>query len=174
MKRVIRKKKRASGLDAIIDMYRGKPGALLSVLEAAQESDAHKYLSKDTLEHIAAKLKIALSQVFSVVTFYSFFNLKPQGKHIISVCRGTACHTRGSKELHTYLKKLFVLDAMPEEDAHAPITTKDNMFTLRVLACFGQCALAPAVEIDGKVYGYCTREKLKDLIRAMSPKDKKR
>ncbi|MFH1995376.1 MAG: NAD(P)H-dependent oxidoreductase subunit E [Candidatus Omnitrophota bacterium] len=174
MKKTVREIKRTAKLDAIIDTHRGKPGALLSILEAAQESVPRKYLSKDVLARVAAKLNVALSQVYGVVTFYSFFNLKPQGRHTLTVCRGTACHTRGSKDIHAYLKTLFALDAIREEDERAPITTKDNMFTLRVLACFGQCALAPAVEIDGKVYGYVTREKLKDLIRAMSREDMKR
>ena len=86
-------------LEGIIEKYKGKPGMLLSILEEVQELSTLKYLPSETLTTISRKLNMPYFQAYSVVTFYSFFNLKPQGKHSIMVCRGTACHTKGSKVL---------------------------------------------------------------------------
>ena len=82
-----------------IASYAGTPGALLSVLERIQEHHPHKYLPLDVLEYIGERMDIPLAQIYSVVTFYALFNLEPQGEHTICICRGTACHTRGSRNL---------------------------------------------------------------------------
>ncbi|MFT3754145.1 MAG: NAD(P)H-dependent oxidoreductase subunit E [Paludibacter sp.] len=86
-------------LNEIIEKYKGKPGMLLSTLEEVQEKNPLKFLPGETLQTVSQKLEMPYTQVYSVATFYSFFNLKPQGKHSIVVCRGTACHTKGSKAL---------------------------------------------------------------------------
>ena len=85
---------RESVVGELIDRNKGKPGALLGVLEEAQGLERFKYLPESTLRLISEGMQIPLSQVYSVATFYSFFNLTPQGLHSIVVCRGTACHTR--------------------------------------------------------------------------------
>src|ERR1700756_3764496 len=77
----------------------GRPGALLGILEAVQERNPHKYLPLDTLRYIAVKTETPLSRIYSVATFYALFNLQPQGENTICICRGTACHTRGSRNL---------------------------------------------------------------------------
>jgi len=156
-------KKNTEQLDGIISDYRGKVGGTLSILEETQELHPNKYLPEETLKYISLKTKVSLSKIYSIATFYSFFNLKPQGEHTIVVCRGTACHTRGSRGLLDYLKSLLNVTDI-EEDENIPITTSDRKFTIRTVACLGQCALAPAVVIDGKIHSHVTREKLRREI----------
>ena len=155
-------------LDEVISRYSGKPGRLLGILEDVQKLNQHKYLTQDALEYIAEKTKTPLSKIYSIITFYAFFNLNPQGEHSIIVCRGTACHTRRSKNLLDYLINWF---GFKEEDLAAgeksSLTTKDNKFTVRTVACFGQCALAPIVEVDGNIYSHMTEEKLRKIIKGI-------
>jgi NADH-quinone oxidoreductase subunit E len=154
--------------EKIISEFRGKPGELLTVLEELQKNSPHNYLSPEILEYTAEKLDIPLSQVYSVVTFYAFFNLKPQGEHVLTVCRGTACHTRGSRKLLENLKDIFYLEESDiDENSKVFVTTKNNKFTIRTVACFGQCALAPVVEIDGKVYSNMNEGRLKKIIKGI-------
>ena len=153
-------------LDQIISRYKDKPGKLLGILEEAQKINPHKYLTKESLEYIAEKTNTAVSKIYKVITFYAFFNLAAQGEHSIIVCRGTACHTRRSKNLLDYLINWFGfkendLAAAGEKSA---LTTKDNKFTIKTVACFGQCALAPVVEVDGNIYSHMTEDKLRKLI----------
>lgn len=152
-------------LDGIIARHKDKPGELLCLLEEAQSLNKYKYLSQETLEYISEKTKVPLSRIYSVVTFYAFFNLQPQGEHSIIICRGTACHTRRSRNLLEYLKHMLGFHANgTEEGEKLFLTTKDNKFTIRTVACFGQCALAPVVEIDGKIYSHMTEDKLRKLV----------
>lgn len=143
-----------------------RPGALLTALEDAQRSDEYRYLSESTLRKVVLETGEPLSRVYSVATFYSFFNLKPQGKHTIIVCRGTACHTRGSLNL---LKEAAARLGMPDfrEDEEPSFTTDDRLFTVRTVACFGQCALAPVISIDGSIHSRVTQGKLCALLDAM-------
>ena len=144
-----------SKLMAIIEGKRGKPGALLGILEEAQGLDEHRYLSEIRLREIAQALDLPLSQVYSVATFYSYFNLKPQGLHSVVVCRGTACHTRGSLELlEEAVDRMGIEDFREEEENSA--TTLDGFASVRTVACFGQCALAPVVEVDGEMMSRMT------------------
>jgi NADH-quinone oxidoreductase subunit E len=150
-------------IDEIVDRWSGKPGALLGILEDAQDGDAKRWLPEPTLRYIADKTGTALSRIYSTVTFYSFFNLKPQGEHSIVVCRGTACHTRGSRGiLLDALSKLGAVD-FREEDENS-FTTEDARFTVRTVACFGQCALSPVVAVDGVIHSRMTSGKLLALV----------
>lgn len=140
-----------------------KPGALLSILEEIQDRNEYKFLSEETLRTVAETTGEPLSRVFSVTTFYSYFNLTPQGKHTIVVCRGTACHTRGSLGLlKEAMAKLGVTDFREEEEP--AFTTEDKTCTVRTVACFGQCALSPVVAIDGIIYSRISAGKLCSLI----------
>ena len=156
-------------LCGIIEKYQSRPGALLGMLEEIQQLHAHKYLPCDTLKYVSQKTKIPLTKIYSIVTFYAFFNLKPQGEHSIIICRGTACHTRRSKNLLEYLKKMLDLR---EDEAHEGekvfLTTADNKFTLKTVACFGQCALAPVVQIDNTIYSHMTENKLKKIVSCVA------
>jgi NADH-quinone oxidoreductase subunit E len=153
-------------LEALVNKYQGKPGSLLGIMEEAQEANEHRYLSEETLRMIADKTDTPLSKVYSVATFYSFFNLKPQGKHSIVVCRGTACHTRGSLGL---LEEAARRLGFPEfrEDEEPSFTTADRHFTVRTVACFGQCALAPVVAIDGIIHSRITQGRLTAILEGL-------
>jgi len=158
-------------LDIIISRYQGKPGSILGILEEAQKLNQHKYLTQSTLEYIAQETNIALSRIYNIITFYAFFNLKPQGEHSIIVCRGTACHTRGSKNLLDFLINLFGFKEDDfSQDGKPSLTTKDNKFTIKTVACFGQCALAPVVEVDGNIYSHMTKEKMRKIVKGISPR----
>src|SRR3954471_15674774 len=132
-------------IDKLIASRRGRPGALLGVLEAAQERNRHKYLPLETLRYIAGKMETPLSRIYSVATFYALFNLQPQGENTICICRGTACHTRGSRNLMQSVRLDLGLGLGDTSDTtegdKVLMTTSDNKFTVRTVACFGQCAL---------------------------------
>jgi NADH-quinone oxidoreductase subunit E len=148
-------------LDKVIAEQRGRPGALLGILEKAQEREPRRFLSREVLDYIAAKTDTPVSRVYSVVTFYALFNLEPQGKNTICVCRGTACHTRGSRELMQSL--MFKLGFHNPDDELADkiaLNTSDGNFTIRTVACFGQCALAPVVEVNHEVHGHMNEQTL--------------
>ena len=91
-------------IDGLISRHKDRPGMLLSILEEIQESQQHKFLPITALDYLAGKIDLPRAQVYSVATFYSLFNLKPQGDHTICICRGTACHTHGSRSLLERLK----------------------------------------------------------------------
>ena len=147
--------------DKTIAAYTGRPGALLGILERIQEHNPHKYLSAEILEYVADKTSIPLAQIYSVATFYALFNLEPQGEHTICICRGTACHTRGSRNL---LQRMRMELNLPEESEDGAdklcLTTADQRYSLRTVACFGQCALAPVVEVDHAIFGHMNEQTL--------------
>lgn len=148
-------------LDRMIAGQRGRPGALLGILEKAQEHQPRKFLSREVLEYIAAKMDTPLARVYSVVTFYALFNLEPQGKNTICICRGTACHTRGSRDLlESLMFKLGFHNPDEEPGDKIALNTSDGKYTVRTVACFGQCALAPVVEVNHEVYGHMNEQTL--------------
>lgn len=151
-------------LDKIIEKYKGKPGMLLSTLEEVQEMNPLKFLPDETLTVVSKKLNIPYTQVYSVATFYSFFNLKPQGKHAIVVCRGTACHTKGSKSLLNEVGQMLGYNYADTDD-ESSVTTPDNEFTIKTVACFGQCAQSPVVAIDNVIYSNVNSQKLLKILK---------
>ena len=151
-------------IDEIIQKFKGKPGMLLSTLEEVQEINPLKFLPGDTLSSVSKKMNIPLTQVYSVATFYSFFNLKPQGKHSIIVCRGTACHTKGSKSLLQEVGPILGL-GNEEIEIEPSYTTSDNLFTIKTVACFGQCAQSPVVAVDGVMYSNVNSQKLVKILK---------
>ena len=159
-------------IDEIIARHPDRTGDVLAILEEIQQRHPLKYLPPETHELVARKMGIARSQIMSVVTFYAFFNRKPQGQHTAIVCRGTACHTRGSKQLLDGLKAGAGLGDEGDEaelasGAAASLTTPDGRLTIRTVACFGQCALAPVVAIDHEIYGHVSDFKLRKLVAAI-------
>lgn len=159
-------------IDSVISKNKGRHGELLSILEEAQLLNDQKFLSEETLNHVALRTGVPLSRVYNVATFFSFFNLKPQGKHTITVCRGTACHTKGSKAILDDLGLMLGCSkALEEGDSF--FTTPDNQFTISTVACFGQCALAPVVAIDGVIYSSVTTAKVQKLLSKISKGRKK-
>jgi NADH-quinone oxidoreductase subunit E len=150
-------------VESIIDSWKGRNGSLLGALEQAQQNDPKKYLSETTLREISKRLDIPLSKVYSVATFYSFFSLKPQGEHLLIVCRGTACHTRGSLVLLNEALSRLKIKEFNEKEENS-VTSSDNLITIRTVACFGQCALAPVIMVDGVVLSRMTVSKLVSLL----------
>ena len=161
--------------DQVIGSCKARSGALLTILEKIQEHHPRKYLPLEILEYIAEKTGIPLAQVYSVATFYALFNLEPQGEHSICICRGTACHTRGSRNLLERLKLELGLQNGGEEDSgeKACATTADGKYSLRTVACFGQCALAPVVEVDHSIYGHMNEQALHREVEALERRNGK-
>jgi NADH-quinone oxidoreductase subunit E len=142
-------------LEKVINKHEGKPGAIISVLEDIQETQG--YLPREILEQVSEKMKVPLSQLFSMATFYSAFSLKPRGKHTLYVCLGTACHVRGGARIIKGVSKQ--LGIKPGD------TTEDRNFTLETLRCIGCCSLAPVIKVDNDdVYGCNTVDKIQGIV----------
>ena len=134
-------------LDKILAKYQDKKGALIPLLQEVQEEKG--YLSRETMQYLADKMKIPPAEIFGVATFYSMFRLKPQGKHLIRVCKGTACHVSDADGI-----KKAVMDALQLSEEEN--TTADMQFTVMEVACLGCCSLSPVIMIDGRTYGKLT------------------
>lgn len=160
-------------LDKVIASRMQRAGALLGILEAAQDRNRYKYLPLETLRYIAAKMDVPLARIYSVATFYALFNLQPQGENTICICRGTACHTRGSRNLLQGARLELGL-GLEDNDGNGNgnandgdkllLTTPDRQFTVRTVACFGQCAMAPVVEVNHRICGHATERTLQREI----------
>jgi len=158
-------------IDEVISSRADRPGALLSILEAVQDHNPHKYLPIPALRYIAEKTETPLARIYSVATFYALFNLEPQGENTVCICRGTACHTRGSRNLLQSLRLELGLGLQDPGDADENdkllLTTADRKFTVRTVACFGQCAQAPVVEVNHRICGHVNERTLQREIRTV-------
>ena len=159
-------------IDQAITRNGNQPGALLGILETVQSANVHKFLSMETLRYIADETGVPPSRVYSAATFFALFNLEPQGDNVICVCRGTACHTRGSRDLLDKLcLDLGVSDREADENSEADkmaITTPDRRFTIRTVACFGQCALAPVVEVNHHILSHVNERTLQREVKSLA------
>jgi NADH:ubiquinone oxidoreductase subunit E len=136
--------------------------ALLAILQDIQAE--HNYLPREALETVAKSLGVPLIDVVGVATFYRAFSLTPRGRHLVTVCLGTACHVRGGpKILSEFVKRLAV---EPGE------TTPDKQFTLETVACLGCCAIGPVVVVDGTYYAHTTIGKVDAILRKYAAKKK--
>ncbi|MDI6858659.1 MAG: NADH-quinone oxidoreductase subunit NuoE [Dehalococcoidia bacterium] len=127
---------------------------LIPILQEAQ--DKLGYLSKETMRAIARQLRVPASSVLGVATFYAQFYLQPRGRHRVVVCRGTACHVRGSREIREGVEqKLGIREGE---------TTEDLLFSYETVACLGNCALAPLLVIDDRYHGRMTRERAATIL----------
>ena len=159
-------------IDKVILQENGRAGALLAILQRVQDSHARKFLPRETLTYISQKANIPLSRLFSVVTFYALFNLEPQGRDTVSVCRGTACHTRGSSRLLEQVMMALGLHAAEDgETEKLAMTTEDGETTLRTVACFGQCALAPVIEVNHAIFGHMNERSLQRELEALDKRE---
>lgn len=128
--------------------------ALIETLHTVQE--AFGYLDEQSLRHLAAALRVPLSQVYGVATFYHFFTLKPQGEHSCVVCFGTACYIKGAANIIAAIEE--AMQVKPGE------TTADGQLSLLTARCLGSCGLAPAVVFDGEVVGKVTVPQVMEKI----------
>ncbi len=129
--------------------------ALIEVLHTAQETFG--FLSEDTLTYIAHELKLPLSWVYGVASFYHHFNLKPQGEHSCNICMGTACFVKRAGEIVEAMEREFCVKAGE--------TTADGKLSINIVRCLGNCGLAPMVIMDGKVHARQTAESLLEECR---------
>ena len=141
-------------IDQVINRYRERYGALIPVLKEVQ--DICGYLPKKVQHRIAQGLQLPASQVYGVVSFYTFFTTIPRGKHIIRVCLGTACYVRGSKQ---------ILDNLQRE-LHVEVggITRDRQFSLEAVRCLGACGLAPVMVVGNDTFGMITPGKAIEIV----------
>ncbi len=130
-------------LDAVIAELKGTPGALMPVLQKAQ--DIYGYLPIEVQKMIALKMDVSMEEVYGVSTFYSQFVLNPKGEVAIAVCLGTACYVKGSGDI---LDKITQILGLP-----SGATTPDGKYSLEATRCIGACGLAPVLTINNEVYG---------------------
>ena len=141
-------------LDAVIADYKGKPGALIPVLQLAQ--GIFGYLPEVALKHIAKELRKPYSEVAGVVGFYSFFTTVPRGKHLVRICMGTACYVRGGVQVLEAFKKELGIDIGG--------TTEDRQFSLEIARCFGACGLAPVITVDDDVHHRVKPKRVGEIV----------
>ena len=141
-------------IESILHKYNYEKARIIQILQDIQTE--LNYLPKAALEYAAKRLKMPLSRIYSIATFYAAFSLNPRGQHLCTVCMGTACHVRGAPNVLSRIEERLGIKA-----GH---TTKDNLFTLETVNCLGACALAPIVVIDGGYHGQTTVNKVDKLI----------
>jgi NADH-quinone oxidoreductase subunit E len=145
-------------IDEIVEEYGGKQSSIITILQKIQGK--YRYLPEEVLEYISKKMDISPSKIFGIATFYENFSLEPKGKYVIKVCDGTACHVRKSTAILNALYKELELN----DKKH---TTDDLLFTVETVSCLGACGLAPAININDKVYGKMTPEATIELLKEL-------
>ena len=137
-------------INEICDRYEGEKTPLMMILSDIQKE--YGYIPLDVQQIVSERTGVSVAEIYGVVTFYSFFSLKPKGKYVIGCCLGTACYVKGAQQIIDQFCE--ILGIRPGE------TTEDGMFTIDELRCIGACAAAPAVTINGKIYA---RVKVNDV-----------
>ncbi|MCD4796450.1 MAG: NAD(P)H-dependent oxidoreductase subunit E [Candidatus Cloacimonetes bacterium] len=147
----------------IMDKYRDQKGNLLPILQ--QINKEFRYLPEDILRYVSDELNVHLADIYNIVTFYNAFNLEPRGKHIVTVCIGTACHVQGAPGL---------IEALEDElDIKVGETTKDMNFTLETARCFGCCGLAPVITVNEDVHGKLKRADIPKIVKQYKSMEEK-
>ncbi len=145
-----------TAIEPVLERYRGEPGALIPVLQKAQ--GIYGYLPRPVMQLIADRLRVSLSKVYGVATFYSQFYLERRGRHVLKLCDGTACHVKGAPNLAAAIEQEFGIG--PGQ------TTEDGELTLETVYCLGSCALAPVAVLDGQVMGGMRPDVLINVVRS--------
>lgn len=143
MEKICLSQRRIDEIKNVCRKYGNDPGELINILHGVQDTPG--YLPKEVQELIALELGISAARVYGVVSFYSFFTMKPKGKYPISVCMGTACYVRGGEKVLDEFRRQLGIEVGG--------TTPDGLFSLDSLRCVGACGLAPVVMIGPRVYG---------------------
>ncbi len=144
-------------VEQILDSYDCRAQCLVEVLQDIQ--DQQGYLSEQAIGAVSKGLSVPVIDVYCIANFYRAFSLSPRGRHVITVCMGTACHVRGAPRM---------LDEACSQLAIEPgQTTQDRMFTLECVNCLGACALGPIVVLDGNYHGQMTPNKLRKLVQSV-------
>lgn len=151
-------------IDRVIELLHDFEGTAADVIPMLQVCQTRLgYLPQEVLLQIAVLTGQPAAKIFGVATFYAQFRLQPMGRYLVRVCRGTACHVRGSHHICSQLQKRFQI--VPGE------TTPDRRFTLETVACFGSCALAPVMVVDETVYGRMNTAKAIDVLDSLPSTD---
>ena len=141
----------------IVDSYQAKPTALIMILQDVQKH--FRYLPREALELVAARMDLPLAQIYGVATFYKAFSLKPKGRNHVCVCTGTACHVRQAPVIMDKLER--------ELGIKAGETSEDQAFSLETVNCLGACALGPLVTANDEYHGAMTGPKVDRLLRKL-------
>ncbi|MDR1816235.1 MAG: NADH-quinone oxidoreductase subunit NuoE [Clostridiales Family XIII bacterium] len=154
-----------SEIEPVMEKYAGVPGSLITILQKTQ--DAYGYLSEDAIAYIAKRTGVPASKIYGVATFYTQFRLKPVGRYILMLCKGTACHVNGAAGIEEAVTEhLGIADGE---------TTADGLFTLDVVACLGCCSLAPVMMVKGpdgeETYGSLTKAKVRSLLDEIAARE---
>jgi NADH-quinone oxidoreductase subunit E len=153
--------KKTNDFPEIEPVFTGKKENLITVLQKAQ--DIYGWLPVDLLFHISRRLGVKPAKVMGVATFYTQFKTKPAGRHMILLCRGTACHVNGSADIEQAIK-----DHLKAEEGEI---TQDGLFSYINVACLGCCSLSPAMMIDNKTYGNLTGEGTVKILKEIARKE---
>ncbi len=141
-------------MEKILEEYRKKESPLVPILQSINAT--YNYLPENILRYISEELDIPLSLTYRIATFYNAFSLKPRGKHIITVCLGTACHVKGASRIIGALQK--------ELGIGVGENTEDMLFTLETVRCLGCCGLAPVMTVGGDIHGKMTQTRVPEII----------
>lgn len=150
-------------LDGLLEKYASERGSLITILQGAQQ--IYGYLPIDVIYHIAEKTGNTPAKVMGVATFYTQFRLTPVGRHLIMLCKGTACHVNGAERVAEAIE-----EALGIKDGE---TTEDGEFSLKYVACLGCCSLSPVMMVDDDTYGTLTPEKACQILADIRGKDEK-
>jgi len=150
-------------INSVIEKFpTAKREYLIPMLQEIQEKQG--YISREAIQLIGRYLNLPASKIYGVATFYNQFRFNPPGKYHIQICRGTACHVKGSSKLmDTLVRELNIKSGQ---------TTRDGLFSLEVVACLGACGLAPVVCINGEFHANVTSEELKRFIKKVKQENK--
>jgi len=149
-------------INEICDRYVNEKTPLMMILSDIQKE--YGYIPLEVQEIVSSRTGISVAEIYGVVTFYSFFSLKPKGKYVIGCCLGTACYVKGAQQIIDNFSE--IIGIKPGE------TSKDGLFTLDALRCIGACGIAPAVTINGKVYPKLTVDAVPNIIKEYRAKEK--
>ena len=147
----------------ICDAHVGDKTPLMMILSDIQKEFG--FIPLEVQEIVSEKTGISVAEIYGVVTFYSFFSLKPKGKYVIGCCLGTACYVKGAQQIIDKFSE--ILGIKPGE------TTEDGLFTIDALRCIGACAISPAIKINGKVYPKVQVSAVPDIIKEYTDKEAK-
>ncbi len=151
-------------LDKLDALLRGRGEEPFDVMEVLHEiQQTYRYLPEPALVRVSEVLSIPLIEVFRLANFYKVFSLKPKGKHLLTVCSGTACHVKGAPR--------FLDEVVAQLGVKPGETTTDGEFTVETVNCVGACALAAVVIVDGKYFDHVTPAKLRGLLTAVRKQD---
>ena len=141
-------------IDRIIDKHQGEANALIQVLLAIQSE--YNWLPKAALKRVGERLRVPLSRILHIATFYKAFSLVPKGRHKVHICMGTACHVRGAPRILDTVQDLTGIGAGE--------TDLEFKFSLETVNCIGCCALGPVIDIDGKIHGNVSTGDTADIL----------